>query len=404
MRESLRISRSLLQEVDLKPQKYRLPLSPMVRTYMPELDSARGIAILLVVFFHGVDRPLPPELSAFGRWLLDLSRYGWVGVNLFFVLSGFLITGILLDSRDRCDYFRRFYTRRVLRIFPAFYAMLLILAVGGWISLRFTVVSLLFLANFGGVLGVGGGYVVLWSLAVEEHFYIFWPLLVRRCSTRTLVILAAAVCIGGPFLRILLLPGHANPGHLASFFTWFNLDGLCLGGLLAIWVRMPSFRRNHLARIAPAVLLLSSISFFLLGGRAWAEATVIKSACNLACAAFLSCMLLLSTSQWKFLVDRPILKFFGFISYGLYLVHLWAFRIADILFSHQSANLVARGQPFNAILLRLGAGLALGIAIAYLSRRSLEERFLRIGHASGPRPRNSISDMEPMGMPAHRIS
>ena len=356
-----------------------------------QLDGARGLAILAVFAYHAIHM-----------------KFLWMGVDLFFILSGFLITGVLLDRKQETlgAFLGGFYARRARRILAP-YAIFLIVAsciIGtAWTRQWY---FYLFLTNLLQPLHIPlpGAFVTLWSLAVEEHFYIFWPLLVRRCSTRTLVILASAVCIGGPFLRILLLPGHANPGHLASFFTWFNLDGLCLGGLLAIWVRMPSFRRNHLARIAPAVLLLSSISFFLLGGRAWAEATVIKSACNLACAAFLSCMLLLSTSQWKFLVDRPILKFFGFISYGLYLVHLWAFRIADILFSHQSANLVARGQPFNAILLRLGAGLALGIAIAYLSRRSLEERFLRIGHASGPRPRNSISDMEPMGMPAHRIS
>ena len=399
MRENLPISQSLFQEVGLKPQERRLPLNPLVRIHMPELDSARGIAVLLVVFLHGMDRPLPPELSAFGRLLFDLSHYGWVGVNLFFVLSGFLITGILLDSRGRSDYFRRFYIRRALRILPAFYGMLLILIVGGCISLRFMVVSLLFLANFGVVLGVGGGYGVLWSLAVEEHFYIFWPLLVRRCSTRTLMIFAAAVCIGSPFLRILLLAGDITPGHLASFFTWFNLDGLSLGGLLAIWVRMPSFCRNHLARIAPAVLLLNGTAFFFLVGRTWADATVIKSACNLACTAFLSCLLLLGTSQWRFLVDRPILKFFGFISYGLYLVHLLAFRIADILFSRPSAILVAHGQPLSAVFLCFGAGLALGTLIAYLSRRSLEERFLRIGHASRTPSHNSVSDTKSMGMP-----
>ncbi len=237
---------------------------------MPELDSVRGIAVLAVMFYHGMARPLHVELSTFGRLLVALSQHGWTGVNLFFVLSGFLITEILLDTNRRPDYFRRFYFRRTLRILPALYGMLLLL-IGGWISFRFAAISVLFLANFGGVLGVGLGYGPLWSLAVEEHFYMLWPFVVRRCSMRKLVILATTVWLGSPFLRILTLVCTPVPQHFALLYAWFNLDGLSLGALLAIWLRVPSFRRYHLTRIAPLVMIVSGIAFFLLVGRPWAR-------------------------------------------------------------------------------------------------------------------------------------
>src|ERR1700722_15052284 len=110
---------------------------PLLRSYMPELDVLRGIAVLMVLFLHGMAPPLHGHLSNVGRELLALSQYGGAGVNVFFVLSGFLITGILLDSQHRQDYYRRFYLRRALRILPAFYAVLSVLLLAGWIGWRF---------------------------------------------------------------------------------------------------------------------------------------------------------------------------------------------------------------------------------------------------------------------------
>lgn len=349
---------------------------------MPELDSLRGIAVLAVVFYHGMAPPLGVELATFWRSLFSLRQYGWTGVNLFFVLSGFLITGILLDNKQRRGYFRRFYFRRALRILPAFYGMLLVLLIGGWVSFRFAAISILFLANFAAVLGARLSYGPLWSLAVEEHFYMLWPLMVRRFSVRSLTILAVLVWIGSLFLRLLTL-GSSAPQHFASLYTWFNLDGLLLGALLAIWLRAPSFRRHQLARVALPVTMGSTAAFFFLAGHPGGYATVVTSVCNLACAGFLSCTLLVGTSSWRSLVDRPILKFFGFISYGLYLVHVLAFRISDILLSNLLGALVVNGKPVIATLLRFSTGLVLGTGIAYLSRRSLEEKFLRIGYSSG---------------------
>lgn len=102
---------------------------PVLRKKMPELDSVRGIAILSVVFYHGFFWSVSPQaFSGFERLFVTITGFGWLGVNLFFVLSGFLITGILEDSKDSRSYFRKFYVRRGLRILPAFYGMLVVLA------------------------------------------------------------------------------------------------------------------------------------------------------------------------------------------------------------------------------------------------------------------------------------
>src|SRR5437879_13788258 len=102
----------------------------ILRARMPELDAVRGIAILMVMVYHGLYWQV--DLTAFPRWgrlLMTCAWSGRLGVDLFFVLSGFLITGLLLDSRSRTDYYSRFYVRRALRILPAYFAMLLVLAV-----------------------------------------------------------------------------------------------------------------------------------------------------------------------------------------------------------------------------------------------------------------------------------
>jgi peptidoglycan/LPS O-acetylase OafA/YrhL len=351
---------------------------------MPELDSIRGIAIMLVLLFHGMAPPLSPELSRGGKFILVISQHGRAGVNLFFVLSGFLITGILIDSRNQTGYYRRFYIRRALRILPAFYAMLLILLVGGWISWRFLALSVLFLANTAPLLGVPLQYGPLWSLAVEEHFYMLWPALIRRFSLVSLTLLLTTILAITPVLRAVGFMITGFPTDLVSLYTWYNLDGLALGALLAIWLRQPSFHRMQLSRVA-LPLLLSGIAFLVLVlGHPLAESAFSSTACNLASAGLLSCVLLVGTNRWHALVDRPVLKFLGFISYGLYLIHVLAFRLAEMLLSRPLLAVSSAGNPTTAMLLRFIAGSSFAIAVAYLSRRSLEEKFLRMGFASRP--------------------
>jgi peptidoglycan/LPS O-acetylase OafA/YrhL len=354
---------------------------------MPELDSARGLAILLVLLYHGIAPPVSGELSRSGRVLLEISRQGWVGVDLFFVLSGFLITGILIDSRNRQDYYRRFYVRRALRILPAFYASLVVLLIGGWISWRFSLLSVLFLANSTPLVGIPMQYGPLWSLAVEEHFYMLWPAIVRKLAFRGLVLMLATLVAATPMLRAIDFLRTGEPANWVRLYTWFNLDGLALGALLAIRMRIPSFGRVQLGRVAMPLLIVGVAIFVLVLGHPFADATLSTTASNIASAGLLSSMLLAGTSRWVALVDRPFLKFLGFISYGLYLAHVLAFRFTDMVLSRPFAVLASTGKPTVAMLVRFAVGSALAIGVAYLSRRSLEERFLRLGFAS-PRPQD----------------
>ena len=358
--------------------------TPLIRPYMPELDSMRGLAILLVLFFHGMAPPLKPALSGGGKFILAFSQYGWTGVNLFFVLSGFLITGILVDSRNRHGYFRRFYMRRALRILPALYTTLILLLVLGWISWRFLVLSALFLANTAPLLGVPLQYGPLWSLAIEEHFYMLWPAIIRRLSPVGLIIFLTTIVGITPLLRASQFIINHSPSDGAFLYTWFNLDGLALGALLAIWLRQPWFHRIQLSRIALPLLIAGVALFVLVSGHPFAGAVFSSAVCNLASAGLLSCMLLVGTSRWSYMVDRPVLKFLGLISYGLYLIHVLAFKLAEISFSRPLLALSSGGNPTSAMLVRFVAGSGLAIALAYLSRRWLEERFLRMGFASKP--------------------
>lgn len=360
---------------------------PLLRPHMPELDSVRGIAILLVLLYHGMAPPLHAELSDGGKLLFSVSQYGWVGVNLFFVLSGFLITGILVDSREQPSSLRRFYFRRALRILPALYVMLLVLLVGGWISWPFATLGALFLANCAPLVGVGFQYGPLWSLAVEEHFYFIWPWMVRRLPVHRLMLLLAVVIVATTGLRAIVLALNGPPADFVPLYTWFNLDGLALGALLALGLRRSGFRRRMLSRVAPAMLVGGAAAFvFLLEFPRWGTA-LSPGALNLACAGLAGCMLLAGTSRWTGWVTQAPLRFFGYISYGLYLVHVLAFRLAETLLQRPLEAVAASGSPTASMLLRFVSGGTLAIVLAFLSRRSLEEYFLRIGSGVRDNPR-----------------
>lgn len=213
---------------------------------MPELDTLRGVAILLVVFYHGFGPECGiPQFSGLERVFANITVYGWVGVDLFFVLSGFLITGILLDARGRPDFYRRFYVRRALRILPIYWATLLALAFITRTPLfrhavpwPFLGISFLFLANFITIFRISSSYGVLWSLAVEEHFYLLWPTVVRRLSNRGVAACAGALCVVCPALRAVSFILHRGLGWTDyGAYTWLVADSLATGALFAVAVR-----------------------------------------------------------------------------------------------------------------------------------------------------------------------
>jgi peptidoglycan/LPS O-acetylase OafA/YrhL len=393
---SLRDSRSLYYLYYVKSTGNHPPL---LRKVMPELDSIRGLAILGVLFVHGFYYVTGASLfhSALAKAVIYASMPGRMGVNLFFVLSGFLITGILIDSRNEPNYYWRFYIRRALRILPVYYLLLgvlLLIRVSNW---PFVAFSAVYLSNLAPLFGVPLAYSVLWSLAVEEHFYLFWPAFVRRLSLKALAICAAAVVLLSPVVRLVnfYVAGHDRAQHFATnFFTWNSLDGLAIGALVAILLRAFDLDRRQLWKLATASVAIGAAVFALglpfgISTRDGALGAALQATpWNFAFAGLLIGFLLVGTSEHKGLVNRPVLQFFGEISYGLYLWHLLAFDAYDAVVSRFLPQLAAPARyesmgfntnaSFGLLCLRFVVAAAFSILVAWISRRYYEDPFLRL--------------------------
>jgi peptidoglycan/LPS O-acetylase OafA/YrhL len=220
-------------------------LDETLRSQMPVLDGIRGLAILVVVA-HRFD-VLPDPVSLPARALSAFLESGWIGVQLFFVLSGFLITGILLDTRGQRGYYRSFLMRRVLRIFPIYYLVLFGAFVAAPLVLGHPIAGhqhqlwlWLYISNLVEPFGMAvAAFPHFWSLAVEEQFYLVWPFVVGWTRTRTLVIVCAGV-IAVAFVSRIVVRALGNDGEAAYFLTFCRFDALALGALAALGVRTPS--------------------------------------------------------------------------------------------------------------------------------------------------------------------
>ena len=348
--------------------------------YFPGLDVVRGVAILMVLVDHGLASDQTVYAASGSRWMLGLSyilRLGHFGVHLFFILSGLLITGILLDTRSDPVYFRNFYARRALRILPAYLLMLGVLLATHSVTVRYIGVCLLFLANMTGPFGVGNQYGALWSLSVEEQFYLVWPVTVRRLSVHGLAMLCAGIVLLTPVLRFALLYGPHFVQDI-RFKTWAVGDFFAAGALLAIAARNTNLRSLLNRAIVP--LLVVGALLVVLQHAAAREAT--GTTANLLHALYLESWLLALSSVVLFamlhpgiakpLIARPLI-FLAKISYGLYLCH-------PLVFTLISRHWPSGPTPatFPQLLLRFAVGTAISIAIAALSRFTFEEFFLRL--------------------------
>ena len=372
---------------------------PIVRPRMPELDSIRGIAILAVLLFHGFGGIMwsPAARLGWQRAILAFSRQGWAGVNLFFVLSGFLITGILLDSAHKPHYYSRFYARRALRILPAYYLMLLIMLVWNYFTgvsphatLAFAGVSLIYLSNLAPLFAIPVLYPLLWSLSVEEHFYLIWPTVVRRFSRRGVAIVASVVCVIEPILRLYALasgtePGWAGPHHGGAYsYTWMTADGLALGALLALFARSARGSRNNFLKVALIALAASVIATGVSLIMPHELAIGLRGTLvNYYSLAFVAGTLWLGTGVYRGWVNVGWLSFYGYISYGLYLIHGWIFGVYDTSLRSFAPSLLPN-LDFGKSCLQLAICALVATGIAYLSRITYEEFFLRVKDKATP--------------------
>ncbi|NNU34850.1 acyltransferase [Mucilaginibacter sp. S1162] len=203
--------------------------------YYKELDGLRGVAALMVMFFHFMpDRDI--TVSPIVHYLHKVGVFGQTGVTLFFVLSGFLITRILLNQKANRHYFRNFYIKRALRIFPLYYLGLVIfyliipLIINYAPSPYSSAPYWLYIQNITDTFMIpSNGPQHYWSLAVEEHFYLFWPLLIYYIAIKNTPRLIAGIVVAALVCRCLLI----YFGYGTFYFTFSIMDGLAIGALLA---------------------------------------------------------------------------------------------------------------------------------------------------------------------------
>lgn len=397
---------------------------------VPVLDGIRGIAILLVMLFHFWENGTTRFGSALWlRLYAYVAGMGWSGVDLFFVLSGFLITGILYDARNSTHYFRVFYGRRTLRIFPLYYAAL---------TFFFVVVPFLLAHIHHGVSaamrdsihttavakGFAWTYIInwyegfrgwdaiphplqhFWSLAIEEQFYLVWPILVLRLSRRRLI----ALCLGIMALAV-TLRGIFFGLHLPiASYTWTicRADSLAVGAIVALafrdpadWQVLSKWARRLAVPALCGIIIVRLLNPNCLAGPGDAPSlSMLTLAISLNGIFFASCIALVmgtpSGSRARQIVGSPPLRFFGKYSYCLYVCHLPI--IATLAKAGFSSDQLARRlhtSDFLGALLVNAIGFAVSLTVALVSWHLYEKQWLKLKDLPALRRKNALPAQAP---------
>jgi peptidoglycan/LPS O-acetylase OafA/YrhL len=337
---------------------------------IPVLDGIRGIAVLLVICVHFSQAfpDQPPSLIS------KLALWGQTGVDLFFVLSGFLITGTLLRAKGSRHFIRNFWAKRVLRIFPLYYLTLMgvywvwpALHITHWVPWQKSIWYWLEVQDvalgFAPALQKGPEY--FWSLAVEEHFYIFWPFAVLLLDAGKLYRIAGAAVVVSLICRFAM-----GQDYFPYYFTLSRLDGLAVGSALAIYLNRNTTER--MARLSPWAL-----RFFCLIGLALIVQLVLPKfplpvvhvfRDTLVALVYASAMLLAMNNQQAWvskLLSTPLMRSTGTYSYSIYVFH--PFLITWLKF---------RGMSYS--LPWLGVTMVVSYAAGWLSWHVLEGPVLKL--------------------------
>ncbi len=344
-----------------------------------ELDGFRGIAALAVFCNHLFTAPAHPAwFTSSAIWLYRVSRFGQYGVDLFFVLSGYLITSILLKDRNSPDYYYNFYWKRALRILPLYLVSLL----AAWLwfgeSTGGVILSVFFLANFSRVfhLTLSGPY---WTLAIEEQFYLIWPQFLRRLRVGQVEKCAWAIVIAEPILRLIDAAFH----HSNFFFTFFHCDGLAFGALLAcqlsprqdgalatrnIMPKQPAIRILGFS----CVLLLATGKFIYSPRYAPQAIALFLSAINLFFYSSIRIAVENSGARFLAIFRSRTMVFFGLISYCLYISQTYVLRTYDELRHPVLA------ENYVGYWVRIAIVFCATIAVCVISRYALELPFMSL--------------------------
>ena len=367
--------------------------------HVPSLDGLRGVAILGVLILHFYQRTWFDEHSVLALAAARIAGFGRYGVQLFFVLSGFLITGILLDTRREPKALHKFYMRRFLRIFPLYYGSLVAVL---WVLPHFVAFDegarkilagqrwlWTYLLNFPKVElgGVTSNIFLInhfWSLCVEEHFYIFWPFAVFLLPRKKLFGLCLLLPCVGFLCRLVAVILHAEDTSIWTWSTLQRIDGLAIGSLIAV-----SLRSTRLREILPVDrsfrISFATLGFFCLVlmwlPKRWNvpivgvfSETVVVLFCGFL---LLYTLRLRSDEPWQRIFSSDALMSLGKYSYGLYVIHFmllpWFSKTFDFM-----ALSKGRLPPLACLLCYYVVTIGLSFGLAYVSFHLYEKRWLAL--------------------------
>jgi peptidoglycan/LPS O-acetylase OafA/YrhL len=336
-------------------------------SYIPELQGLRGLAVLAVVIYHCHPRLVGTPIHYASLW-------GWAGVNLFFVLSGFLITSILLEARNKENYFRDFYARRALRIWPVYLLVLVVVYLNAPWFIGQTITQavkaapwlayLLFVQNLFH-LALPPAIGPTWSLAIEEQYYFVWAPLVRFLRRPWLLatILGFAL-LGSQQLR------HANLPWMTLTNTLIHLDGIAMGSLLSLGLYTLSLSRSVWLWIGLGATAFGFwASATIAGGTSFLDSALAVAFAGAVTAAVASTG---AHNPINALLRRGPLAFYGRISYGLYMTHILVF----IYFGWFDARMDRYGIPGNLAV--IGFRLVASTACATVLWYGFESQILKL--------------------------
>jgi peptidoglycan/LPS O-acetylase OafA/YrhL len=349
------------------------PLSRRTDQHIAVLDGLRAAAILLVLMYH----LLPGRESDEGLRSLffKIADIGWSGVDLFFVLSGFLITTKLLAARDDEHRFRNFYVRRALRIFPLYYAVLLVLFVVGRPPLAAALPLLLYYSNFSpaalptDVWAPTGHF---WSLAVEEQFYLLWPAIIFLCRRRTAMTICIAVAVAAPLLRFALA---------ANGFSWYatyastpcRADGLVLGSLIALAGTNRRLAWLALSLTAPVAAWVTwrHKAYYVVETFQTPDAIALRALLPSVVSLMFAALLVLALEYQPRTLGIAPFRLVAKYSYGMYVAHFMLIPTLQRLLPLDTLT------PNSGALLFFAAGSVASFVLAAISYHAFESIFLR---------------------------
>jgi peptidoglycan/LPS O-acetylase OafA/YrhL len=381
-----------------------LPAGHLAESRLPALDGIRGMAVLMILVFHfwqslyqfpaavssaAVSSAAASSAAASFQSHLRFLAVGQTGVDLFFVLSGFLITGILLNAKGTAHFLRNFYVRRALRILPLYYLLVCGYFVAGWIhsgfsqAFSYTWWYFPYLQNVGMTfwpekVGEPGHF---WSLGVEEHFYLLWPFLVLVCRERRLPLVLLGIILGSACFRLALIP--LVGADRIFWFSFCRMDALALGALLAVLVRRPELGRQvyeacrwGLLILGPALLVL----YPLTSGKHFFFMQTVKYLL-VAVAYTMLLGMTVGPGRWGWLdhfFRMNFLRWCGKYSYAMYVFHpvlflqITRFLRPRVLLARTHTDIYLTGE---FILM-----LAVVFLVSWASWHLYEKHFLKLKH------------------------